>query len=100
MKLMLHMDCNCSKGNLGAFCKHQAAVYHHFNTSMPNLPAITVNCRLLLAKLAFGEHVPNKLFYMPLICESDSDKTNESLNEANLVFMKTTNHHVLKYQQL
>lgn len=74
--------CNCSKGNLGAFCKHQAAVYHHFNTSMPNLPAITVNCRLLLAKLAFGEHVPDKLFYMPLVCESDSDKINESLNEA------------------
>ncbi|CAI6376429.1 unnamed protein product [Macrosiphum euphorbiae] len=74
--------CNCSKRNLGAFCNHQAAVYHHFNTSMPNLPAITVNCRLLLAKLAFGEHVPDKLFYMPLVCKSDSDKINESLNEA------------------
>jgi len=74
--------CNCSKGNLGAFCKHQAAVYHHFNINMPNLHAITVNCRLLLAKLAFGEHVPDKLFYTPLVCESDSDKILESLNEA------------------
>jgi hypothetical protein len=74
--------CNCSKENLGAFCKHQVAVYHHFNISMPNLPAITVNCRLLLTKLAFGENAPGKLFYTPLLCESDSNKTNESLNEA------------------
>jgi len=35
-----------------------------------------------LAKLAFGEHLPDKLFYISLVCESDSDKINESLNEA------------------
>lgn len=71
--------CTCSKGNLGAFCKHQAAVFHHFNTTMPNLPAITVDCCFLLAKLAFGENAPDKSFYMSL--HESNSKTNELFNE-------------------
>lgn len=73
--------CTCSKGDIGAFCKHQAAVYHHFNIAMPNLPAITVDSRFLLAKLAFGEDVPNKSYYMPLLLETNLSKTEEPLNE-------------------
>ncbi|XP_028044473.1 uncharacterized protein LOC114253691 [Rhopalosiphum maidis] len=57
-----HGFCICSKENLRAFCKHQAAVYHHHNESMPNLPAITL---YMLAKLAFGENVPERSFYKP-----------------------------------
>jgi len=48
------------KGKLGAFCKHQAAIYHHHEINMPSLPAINTKSRYLLAKLIFSENVRDK----------------------------------------
>jgi len=76
-----HGFCTCSKGNLGAFCKHQAAVYHHYNESMPNLPPITVDSRYMLAKLAFGENVPEISFYKPLHFEKYNCQFSEEAAE-------------------
>lgn len=76
-----HGFCTCSKGNLGAFCKHQATVYNHFNRAMPNLPAITVDSRYMLAKLAFGENVSEIAFYKLLHLEKNNCQSSEETTE-------------------
>lgn len=74
--------CTCPKGKMGGFCKHQASVYHHFGQAMPNLPPISVDARYSLAKLAFGQNVGPKSFYMPLIPElSNNQPLNQDINE-------------------
>jgi len=73
--------CSCPKGKLGAFCKHQAAIYHHHEMNMPSLPAINTESRYLLAKLAFGENVRDKSFYMPLTSESNIKNNDTTLEE-------------------
>jgi len=79
---------------MGGFCKHQASVYHHFGQAMPNLPPISVDARYSLAKLAFGQNVGPKSFYMPLIPELSNNQddeefptiqsSNESLNSNDI----------------
>jgi len=59
--------CSCIKGKYGSFCKHQAAVFNFYKDKMPNLPAISAESRYLLAKLAFGDVVQEKEFYLPLV---------------------------------
>jgi len=48
---------------------------------MPRLPAINTESRYLLAKLAFGENVREKSFYMPLTSESNIKNNNITLKE-------------------
>jgi len=51
--------------------------------NMPSLPAINTESRYLLAKLAFGEHVREKSFYLyiPLIAESNIKNNNTALKK-------------------
>lgn len=71
--------CTCPKGKVGAFCKHQAAVFHYYGRVMPNLPPITVDARYSLAKLVYGKDVGPKSFYMPLV--SNIGTNNNILNQ-------------------
>lgn len=49
---------------------------------MPNVPPISVDARYSLAKLAFGQNVGNKSFYMPLIPElSNNQSLDQNINE-------------------
>lgn len=48
---------------------------------MPNLPAITVDSRYKLAKLAFGENVPEIAFYQPLHLEKNNCQSSEETTE-------------------
>ncbi|KAL4152641.1 hypothetical protein QTP88_000474 [Uroleucon formosanum] len=59
--------CSCIKGKFGSFCKHQAAVFNFYEDKMLNLPALSSESWCLLAKLAFGDTVKEKEFYMPLV---------------------------------
>ncbi|KAL5239487.1 hypothetical protein ACI65C_006897 [Semiaphis heraclei] len=78
--------CTCPKGKMGGFCKHQAAVYHHFGQAMPNLPPISVDARYSLAKLAFGQNVGPKSFYMPLFPElSNNHSLNQDINKESTI---------------
>jgi len=45
---------------------------------MTNLPAVTVDF-FMLPKLAIGDDVPDKSFYMQLLLEPDSNPTNKLL---------------------
>lgn len=93
--------CTCPKGKLGAFCKHQAAIYHYYQINMPNLPAINTESRYLLAKLAFGENVCNKSFYRPLVSETNIINNNSELKEGtNLQNQNNDEPHSLMSQTL
>ncbi|CAI6373748.1 unnamed protein product [Macrosiphum euphorbiae] len=48
---------------------------------MPNLPAITVDSRYMLAKLAFEENVPEIEFYKPLHLEKNNCQSSEETTE-------------------
>lgn len=48
---------------------------------MPNLPAITVDSRYMLAKLAFEENVPEIAFYKPLHLEKNNCQSSEETTE-------------------
>lgn len=49
--------CSCLAGSRGTFCKQQAWLHKHFNTSVPDLPAIEItnNERFELTRLAIGD---------------------------------------------
>jgi len=46
---------------------------------MPYLPAVTIDLLFMLAKLAFGEDVYDKSFYMQLLLELDPNPINKLL---------------------
>lgn len=73
--------CSCIKGKFGSFCKHQAAVFNFYKDKMPNLPSISSESRYLLAKLAFGDAVQEKEFYMPLV-----PNITHNLSESEIAF--------------
>lgn len=70
--------CTCYVGKLGKFCKHQASVYFHYDDKLVNAPALTMESRYLMAKLAFGDDAPPISFYAPLVESSNEirEKTN------------------------
>lgn len=56
-------SCSCPIGKYGNFCKHQAAVYQHFDVFLVNLPPITKKDRHEMAAVALGESAPKISFY-------------------------------------
>lgn len=52
---MLAVFCSCNYGIEGRFCKHQAAIYKHYDQYFLNAPSVDVKSRNEIAKLAFGD---------------------------------------------
>lgn len=73
--------CTCPKQKLGAFSKRQASIYHYYEINVLNLSAINTDSRYLLAKLAFGENMCDKSFYMSLTSEPKIIRNNTILQE-------------------
>jgi len=58
--------CSCKSGITGAFCKHQAWVHHELKIQLPNSPAISMEERYALGKLALGDKCPPPEFFLGL----------------------------------
>ncbi|KAH7948386.1 hypothetical protein HPB52_021093 [Rhipicephalus sanguineus] len=55
--------CTCPAGCTGAFCKHQALVHKIFGGIFPNCPALAIQDRHELGKLALGDACPSIEFF-------------------------------------
>ncbi|KAF0771860.1 SWIM-type domain-containing protein [Aphis craccivora] len=59
--------CSCKVRIHEKFCKHQGIIYKYFNKIGINFPLVTIEDKYLIAKLALGEKVTNKIFYKGLL---------------------------------
>lgn len=58
--------CTCPEGQFGRFCKHEAAIYKHYDIQGINFPPVTQKHRYEMAFLATGDKTLNEDFYQPL----------------------------------
>lgn len=61
-----HGVCSCVRGLTGAFCKHQAYIQQQHKIQLPNTPAVTLEERYALGKLALGDKCPPLEFFQGL----------------------------------
>jgi len=59
--------CSCTSGKYGRFCKHEAAIYRLFNTTLPNAPALLPQDRSKVAYIALGKDAKDHSFYEDLV---------------------------------
>lgn len=67
-------SCTCPAGEFGKFCKHECAVYHHFNVRSNNFPAITAQDRQLIFQIAVGKEKCPKIDFFEDFQTADSAK--------------------------
>jgi len=64
--------CSCSIGKYGKFCKHQCAVYIHYDEMSNNFPPVTPQDRHEIAMLASGDKSLKIDFFQPFYVENSA----------------------------